>query len=83
MGYRDFLFQYTITALDTHWEPGLPPLEERLTAFEQLAQRWGPARVDWRFDPHPPGQPAHPPPGTPGGLKPSAAGWPPAPPGAS
>ena len=24
---------------------------ERLTAFEQLAQRWGPARVDWRFDP--------------------------------
>ena len=51
LGYRDFLFQYTITALDTHWEPGLPPLEERLTAFEQLAQRWGPARVDWRFDP--------------------------------
>ena len=51
LGYRDFLFQYTITALDTHWEPGLPPLKERLTAFEQLAQRWGPARVDWRFDP--------------------------------
>ena len=51
LGYRDFLFQYTITALDTHWEPGLPPLQERLTAFEQLAQRWGPARVDWRFDP--------------------------------
>lgn len=51
LGYRDFLFQYTITALDTHWEPGLPPLQERLAAFEQLAQRWGPARVDWRFDP--------------------------------
>ena len=51
LGYRDFLFQYTITALDTHWEPGLPPLEERLTAFEKLAQRLGPARVDWRFDP--------------------------------
>ncbi len=51
LGYRDFLFQYTITALDTHWEPGLPPLEERLTAFEKLAHRLGPARVDWRFDP--------------------------------
>ena len=51
LGYRDFLFQYTITALDTHWEPGLPPLEERLAAFEKLAQRLGPARVEWRFDP--------------------------------
>ena len=56
-------------------EPGLPPLEERLTAFEKLAQRLGPARVDWRFDPILLDS-ERTPPGMPGALGRSAAVWP-------
>lgn len=51
LGYRSFVFQYTITALGNDWEPGLPPLEERVKAFQQLSRRLGPGRMDWRFDP--------------------------------
>lgn len=32
-------------------EPGLPPLGERLDTFRMLADRIGPERVIWRFDP--------------------------------
>lgn len=33
------------------WEPGVPPLEERLAVFQALSRRLGKARVIWRFDP--------------------------------
>jgi hypothetical protein len=32
-------------------EPGVPPLEHRLETFRMLADRLGPERVVWRFDP--------------------------------
>lgn len=51
LGYRDYYFQYTITAFDREWEPGLPSREERIAAFHRLSERLGPERVDWRFDP--------------------------------
>lgn len=50
LGYRDFYFQYTITALED-LEPGLPSLDLRVEAFQRLSERLGPRRVDWRFDP--------------------------------
>lgn len=50
-GYRSYYFTYTVTAFGPEWEPGLPPLEERLEAFQGLSERLGPERVDWRFDP--------------------------------
>ena len=51
LGYKNLVFQYTITAFDAPWEPHLPPLKQRVQTFSQLAWRLGPARVDWRFDP--------------------------------
>ncbi len=32
-------------------EPGVPPLEHRLETFRMLADRIGPERIVWRFDP--------------------------------
>ncbi len=32
-------------------EPGVPPLEQRVSTFLELAHRIGPERVVWRFDP--------------------------------
>lgn len=51
LGYRDYCFEYTLTAFDHEWEPGLPSREERIAAFLRLSERLGPERVDWRFDP--------------------------------
>lgn len=33
------------------FEPGVPPLDERIETFRLLARRLGPDRVVWRFDP--------------------------------
>lgn len=51
LGYTRYYFSYTITAFGPEAEPNLPPLKERLKAFESLARRLGPCRADWRFDP--------------------------------
>lgn len=32
-------------------EPGVPPLDERIATFRRLAERLGPERVVWRYDP--------------------------------
>lgn len=44
--------QYTLNNYeDEGWEPGLPPLTERVETFRRLAGRLGPERMVWRFDP--------------------------------
>lgn len=49
-GYR-YYFQFTLNPYDRHFEPKLPPLEERIETFRGLADRIGPAKVVWRYDP--------------------------------
>ncbi|MCU0781608.1 MAG: DUF1848 domain-containing protein, partial [Akkermansiaceae bacterium] len=47
-----YYFQYTLNDYEAEgWEPGEPPLSERLALFRRLADRLGPERVIWRFDP--------------------------------
>ena len=44
--------QYTLNNYESEgWEPGLPPLRERVETFRRLADRLGPERMVWRFDP--------------------------------
>jgi hypothetical protein len=46
------LFQFTLNDYEAEGlEPGLPPLEARIATFRELADRLGPERVVWRFDP--------------------------------
>lgn len=45
------LLHFTITGCESHLEPGLPKVEERLATFCDLARQLGPERVLWRFDP--------------------------------
>ena len=51
LGYDRYVFLYTLNPYPPFLEPGLPPLEERIGAFHALADRIGPARVTWRYDP--------------------------------
>ena len=45
-------FQFTLNNYEADGlEPVVPPLEERVETFRQLAERIGPERVIWRFDP--------------------------------
>lgn len=44
-------FNLTINSESPILEPGVPPLEERLTDLEELCNRVGPDAVAWRFDP--------------------------------
>ena len=47
-----YYFQFTLNDYEAEQlEPGVPPLEERVAAFRELADRLGPERVVWRFDP--------------------------------
>lgn len=46
-----YYFQFTLTAYGRDLEPGLGPQRERLDAFVGLAERLGPERVLWRYDP--------------------------------
>jgi len=46
-----FNFQYTLTACDRSLEQHLPARSERIATFRTLAERIGPERVLWRFDP--------------------------------
>lgn len=50
LGYR-YYFQYTVNGYHAPLEPGLPPLEERVSTFRRLSDLIGPARVIWRYDP--------------------------------
>lgn len=44
--------QYTLNNYESEgWEPGLPPLRQRVETFRRLADRLGPERMVWRFDP--------------------------------
>ena len=48
----NYYFQFTLNDYEAEgMEPAVPPLEERVAAFRELADRLGPERVVWRFDP--------------------------------
>ena len=49
-GYR-FYFLYTLMANPREIDPGSPSLRSALTAFQRLADRIGPEKVIWRYDP--------------------------------
>jgi hypothetical protein len=49
-GYR-YYFQYTVMNNPRLIDPKSPPLEASLKTFGELADRIGPARVIWRYDP--------------------------------
>ncbi len=46
-----YYFQYTLNAYGADIEPGVPPLVDRIDTLLRLADRVGPARVTWRYDP--------------------------------
>lgn len=50
LGYR-YYFQFTLTAYGRDMERTLPPKAEVIATFQKLAERIGPERVLWRFDP--------------------------------
>lgn len=50
LGYR-YYFTFTITPYGRDIEKALPPKERVMDTFLRLAERLGPHRVDWRFDP--------------------------------
>jgi hypothetical protein len=49
-GYRLF-FNFTVNSADPLLEPNLPPLTDRLRQMRELARRFGPRKIQWRFDP--------------------------------
>lgn len=49
-GYT-YYFQFTLNDYPEVLEPHLPSLRRRLKTFHELAERIGPARVVWRYDP--------------------------------
>ena len=50
LGYR-YYFLFTLIDYPARFEPGLRPLEERIETFRRLAERIGPGRLLWRYDP--------------------------------
>lgn len=50
MGYV-YYFQFTLNPYSKEIEGGLPALTERVETFQHLAERLGPKRVVWRYDP--------------------------------
>ncbi len=49
-GYN-YYFQYTLNDYPPAFEPKLPDLSVRIECFSELAERLGPERVLWRYDP--------------------------------
>ena len=50
--FREYSLYFLFTVNDMpDLEPWLPPLGERLDQARELAQRYGPERIGWRFDP--------------------------------
>ncbi|MHB8056509.1 MAG: DUF1848 domain-containing protein [Desulfuromonadaceae bacterium] len=47
----NYYFQFTLNPYDKTFEPGVPPLGERINTMIELAGRIGPERVVWRYDP--------------------------------
>jgi hypothetical protein len=48
----NYYFQFTLNDYEQeNFEPGLPPLTERIDTFRELSGRIGKDRVIWRFDP--------------------------------
>ncbi|ACF10810.1 Domain of unknown function DUF1848 [Chlorobaculum parvum NCIB 8327] len=48
----NYYFQFTLNDYEADgFEPGVPPLSERVETFRKLARRIGSERVVWRFDP--------------------------------
>lgn len=50
LGYR-YYFSFTVTPYGRDIEKKLPPKNRVMDTFRRLADRIGPSRVDWRFDP--------------------------------
>lgn len=50
LGYMYF-FQFTLTPYDKTLERNLPPKEGLIATFHELAEKLGPQRVVWRYDP--------------------------------
>jgi len=44
-------FNFTINAESSLLEPNLPSLRKRLAQLKELADRFGPEKISWRFDP--------------------------------
>jgi len=48
----NYYFQYTLNDyVEENFEPGVPPLENRIETFLKLSKLIGPEKVVWRFDP--------------------------------
>jgi DNA repair photolyase len=47
----NYYFQFTLNPYDNAFEPAVPPLQERIETMTELAERVGPERVVWRYDP--------------------------------
>ena len=50
LGYR-FYFQYTLVNYPKVLDPKSPSLDKAITTFHRLAERIGPEKVIWRYDP--------------------------------
>jgi hypothetical protein len=51
---RGYSYYFLVTCNDyekENLEPGVPPLDRRIAAFQRLSETLGPERVIWRFDP--------------------------------
>ena len=46
-----YYVQITLNDYEPELEPGVPPLHDRISAFQKLSQELGPHRVIWRYDP--------------------------------
>lgn len=46
-----YYIQFTLNPYGPELEPGLPPTAERIRVFRRLAERLGPERLVWRYDP--------------------------------
>lgn len=46
-----YYIQFTLNPYGPELEPGLPPTAERIRVFRRLADRLGPERLVWRYDP--------------------------------
>ena len=46
-----YYFTYTLNPYETDLEKYLPKLQTRLETFKTLAERLGPDRIQWRYDP--------------------------------
>ena len=51
LGDIPFYFQVTLTPYGPDFEPGLPSEKQRMDAILRLADRLGPQKVVWRYDP--------------------------------